>query len=206
MTTLYLIRHAENDYVGKRLAGCLPDIHLNQRGRAQAEELAKALASIHFEAIYASPLERAQETAEPIARVQNLKVILRPGLGEVDIGSWEGKSLKALRRRKLWAVLQSMPSLFQFPEGESIRQAQARITAELEALRAMHKGSKAILACIFHADPIKLALAHYMGLPLDMYQRLTVSPASISVLRVHDGQAKLLHLNQHLVSGVDTHE
>jgi probable phosphoglycerate mutase len=196
MTVLYLIRHAENDYLGKKkLAGWIPDIHLNERGVAQAEEVAMALSKTRLKAIYASPLERAIQTAGPIARVQGLEVIPRSGLGEIRYGRWQGKSLKALRRRKLWPIIQHTPSLARFPNGESFTEAQSRVVTELETLRAMHKQPKAAIACVSHADTIKLALAHYIGLPLDLFQRLAIEPASISVLFVGEGHVRLIGLN-----------
>lgn len=196
MTTILLIRHGENDFVRKhRLAGWLPDVHLNERGRRQAQALAEHLARVKLQAVYASPLERTMETAEPIAAAQGLEVIPRPALGEVRVGRWQGQSLKVLRRRKLWSLVQQMPSLARFPEGESFAEAQARVVAELEALRARHRGKRAVIACVSHADIIKLAIAYYLGLPLDLFQRLVVMPASISVLHIQDGAVRLLRLN-----------
>jgi probable phosphomutase (TIGR03848 family) len=196
MTIIYLIRHAENDYLGKeKLAGWLPGVHLNGRGVAQAEALAERLAGIRFRAIYASPLERALETAEPIARRQGLQVIPRPDLGEVRFGRWQGQTLKTLRRRKLWPIVVHSPALARFPEGESFHETQARVVAELEKLRGKHNRAKSAIICVSHSDTIKLAVAHYLGLPLDLFQRLTVEPASISILSIHQGHTRLICLN-----------
>jgi len=193
MTLLYLIRHGETDFIGKRLAGWLPGIHLNSRGRAQAEALVELLSGVRFAALYASPLERARETAEPLGRALGLAVELRPGLGEVRPGRWQGQPLGSLRRRKLWSVVHNAPSLARFPEGESFVESQARVVEDLEELRAIHP--KRTIACVSHADVIKLAIAHYLGLPLDMFHRLSVAPASVSVLSVADGYARLVRLN-----------
>jgi probable phosphomutase (TIGR03848 family) len=193
MTLLYLIRHGETDFIGKRLAGWLPGVHLNPRGRAQAEALAQLLSGVRFAALYASPLERSMETAEPLSRMLGLAVEPRPSLGEVRPGRWQGQPLRSLRRRKLWSVVQNAPSLARFPEGESFVETQARVVGELEELRAMHR--KKTIACVSHADVIKLAIAHYLGLPLDMFHRLSVAPASISILSVVDGYARLVRLN-----------
>ena len=195
MPTFYLIRHAENDFVGRRLAGWLPGVHLNEQGVAQARALAEALAPVKLAALYSSPLDRALETAEPLARTKGLEIRIRPDLGEVKVGRWEGESLRRLRRRKLWTVIQQAPSLARFPEGESFVEAQARVVAELEALREQHPGSRSAIACISHSDTLKLALAHYVGMPLDLFQRLTIEPASISILRISDGHVRLLQLN-----------
>ncbi len=196
MTTFYLIRHGHNDFLGKRkLAGRLPNIHLSEEGRRQAEALGRILSSVKFKALYASPLERAFETAEPLARTQGLDIITREGLLEIGYGSWQGQSLKALRRRKLWPILQNSPSLARFPGGESFPEAQARVVAEIEALRSLHRGKKGNIACVFHSDPIKLAIAHYLGLPIDLFQRITISPASISVLAISDSGIHIIGLN-----------
>ena len=196
MTTLFLIRHGQNDFVGKhKLAGWLPGVHLNDVGRAQAQAVADALRPITLQAVYASPLERTMETAAPIAEAQGLAVQSRPGLGELEVGQWEGRSLKSLQRLKMWQRVQLAPSLARFPGGESFAEAQARITAELDSLMHMHSSKKAVIACISHSDMIKLAIAHYLGLPLDLFQRLVVEPGSISVLAIHDGYTRLVKLN-----------
>ena len=200
MTIVYLVRHGQNDYVTQRkLAGWLPGVHLNDVGRKQAAQIAETLKSTKLQAVYSSPLDRAIETAKPIAAAQGLKVASRKGLGEVNIGSWQGLSLKAARRRKLWPTIQHTPSLARFPEGESFLEAQSRIVETLEAIRSKHSGA---IACVFHADPIKLAVAHYVGLPIDSFQRLEIEPGSISELQIKDGAARLIRLNV-IVPGAD---
>lgn len=195
MTTLLLIRHGENEYTAKgRLAGRLPGVNLNATGRAQAQALAAALKSVKLTAVYSSPLERAVETAQPLAAAHKLPVVKRKGLLESDLGQWEGKLLKTLQRDKRWSTLQNKPSLFRFPGGEGMLEQQARLVAEIEALRAMHK-PKDVIACVLHADPIKLIIAHYAGMPLDQFQRLQVSTASVSTLLLEDGRSMLERLN-----------
>lgn len=195
MPTILLIRHGENEYVKKgRLAGRLPGIHLNEKGLSQAELLGKSLAKVPIKAVYSSPLERAAETAKPIAKAHKLKVIKRDGLLELDMGKWENKTLKQLRRQKLWKVVQQSPSLARFPEGETFAEAQHRITTELQTLSARHK-PKDIIVCVGHSDMIKLAVAFYLGLHLDMFQRLIVSPGSISTLHITKTHALLINLN-----------
>jgi len=196
MTTIYLIRHGENDFIGKshKLAGWLPGVHLNDRGRIQAEALAEILYSVKLNALYASPLERTMETAEPLAKAKGLEIEKRKGLGEIKYGRWEGKSLKVLSKRKLWPVIQNTPSLARFPDGESFVEAQDRVVSEIEALRAIHKSPKASFACVIHADVIKLIIAHYLGLSLDLFQRIVVMPASISMLHI-DQIPRLVTLN-----------
>jgi len=195
MPTLLLIRHAENDYVKKGvMAGRLPGIHLNEKGRIQAQALAEKLATAPIKALYTSPLERAVETAEPIARALGLEPILRPGIAETDMGEWQGQSYKQLRRTKAWKTVQAAPSLFRFPGGESFAECQVRMVAEIESLRLQHD-NKDLFACISHGDPIKLAIAYYLGLPLDHFQRLWTSPASITALSIGEMGSRLLTMN-----------
>lgn len=195
MTAIYLIRHGENDWIGKRLPGRTPGLHLNDRGRAQARAIAELLRGVRLEAVYSSPLERALETAEPLAKVKGLRVRRRPGLVEMKAGSWQGQSLHNLRRRRLWPLIQFTPSLARFPGGESFVEAQARIAAELEALRRLHPRRGAAIACFTHADIIKLAVAHVLGLPLDLFQRILIQPASITLVQLAPGRAFLIRLN-----------
>ena len=195
MPIVLLIRHGENDYVRKnRLAGRKPGVHLNEAGHAQAQAVAEILAGAPIKAVYSSPIERAIETAEPIAQALKLEVIPRDGLMETDYGDWQDKTLKSLRRRKLWKVVQGRPSMARFPQGESFAEAQLRICQEIQALVAKH-GERDILVCVSHADPIKLAVAYFIGMPLDNFQRLAVSPASITALVVGEGFSHLMNLN-----------
>jgi len=195
MPLILLIRHGENDYVKKsRLSGRMPGIHLNEKGRAQAQTLAEKLKSAPIKAVYSSPLERAIETAEPLANALGLEVISRPGLIETDIGEWQGKTIKGLSRLKIWRKVLSAPSLMRFPGGESFIETQYRICQEIEWMRTQHD-PKVLIACFSHADPIKLAIAYYLGMPLDMFQRLGVSPASITALHLGEGESHLLTLN-----------
>ena len=196
MPLLLLIRHGENEYVKTgKMAGQLPNVHLNERGRKQAVELAAALKDVPLKAIYASPLERAVETAEPIAENRKLEIQLCPQLMDSDIGKWHGRTLKQLRRIKKWKIVQQAPSRFKFPEGESFLETQTRIASCLDEIAASYK-PKDVVAVVFHADPIKLAVAHYLGMPLDHFQRLACDTASVTVLYVSETGAHLVKLNQ----------
>lgn len=196
MPLLLLIRHGENDYSKTgRLAGRLPGVSLNERGRKQAEELGKAFAEVPLEAIYSSPLERAMETATPIAQARGLKVIPMPGLLEANVGEWQGKSVRRLAMSKYWRVVQSAPSRARHPGGESFVETQVRIVSTLDAICARHK-ERAMIACVFHADPIKLAIAHYIGLPLDHFQRLGCDTGSVTMLAIGPSSAHLIWLNR----------
>jgi probable phosphomutase (TIGR03848 family) len=195
MTVLMLIRHGENDYLKQnRLPGHLPDIHLNTHGREQAEALAESLKTLRIRAIYSSPLERAIETAEPLAQRLGLAIQLRPGLTDTNVGDWEGRLLKDLRKLPLWKQVQEMPSQAHFPGGESILETQKRVVREIDIICQVHK-PKEMVAVVFHADPIKAVLAHFLGLPLDNFQKLWVATGSLSVLRVGKSGGVLAALN-----------
>jgi probable phosphoglycerate mutase len=195
MPVVLLIRHGENEYVKKgRMAGRLPDVHLNEKGIQQAQVLAEKLSGAPIKAIYSSPLERAIETAEPLARALGLEILLRPGLVETDVGDWQGHTLKSVRRLKIWRTVQNAPSLMRFPGGESFADAQYRITREILQVCALHQPDE-MIACFSHADPIKLAVAYFLGLPLDNFQRLIVAPASITSLHIGENSSRLINLN-----------
>jgi broad specificity phosphatase PhoE len=194
MPTLLLIRHGENDYIKQnKLPGQTPGIHLNDRGCAQAQALADSLKKLPIQAVYSSTLERARETAEPLAQALKLEIEQRPGLMDADTGDWTGRSFKMLNRLKAWAVVQRAPSIFHFPAGESFLQCQERVVTDLDAIAHAHK--KGLVAVFFHADPIKMAIGHYIGLPFDNFQRLAISPGSLSILGMHEFGAALLALN-----------
>jgi probable phosphomutase (TIGR03848 family) len=195
MPLFLLIRHGENDYVKKgRLAGRLPGVHLNENGCKQALTLAEKLAEAPIKAIYSSPLERALETARPLASAKGLEVTILPGLNEIEVGEWQDQKLRSLSRQKIWRVVQMAPSRFQFPKGEAFAAAQVRICQELETLAKQHD-SKDLVVCFSHSDPIKLAVAYYAGMPLDMFQRLSISTASITALYLGEMGTRLLTMN-----------
>jgi len=196
MSLLLLIRHGENDYTKThKLAGRLPKVHLNEQGQKQAQALANALTHVPIKALYSSPLERAMETAKPIAESLGLTIQKEKGLLETNVGDWQGKSLKRLYLYKHWKVVQRAPSRAQFPNGETFYECQNRIVSAIDGILANHK-QKDIVACVFHADPIKLAVAHYIGLPLDQFQRLGCNTGSVSVLAIGEMGASLMKLNQ----------
>jgi probable phosphoglycerate mutase len=198
MPLFLLIRHGENEYVKTgRMAGRLPGVHLNEKGRGQAQALADKLAEAPIKAIYSSPLERAMETAEPLAKALGLEICQRPGLMETDIGEWQGQKVKGLSRLKIWRTVQRNPSIFRFPGGETFTEAQHRIVQELSGIAALHD-PKDVVACFSHSDPIKMAVAFFIGLPLDLFQRLSVSTGSITALYIGEGGSSLLNLNYDL--------
>ena len=135
------------------------------------------------------------ETAKPIAKSIGLKINKEKGLLETNVGDWQGKSLKRLYLLKHWKVVQRAPSRAQFPNGESFYECQTRIVSAIDNILSKHK-QKDIVACVFHADPIKLAVAHYLGLPLDQFQRLGCDTGSVSVLAIGEMGGHLMKLNQ----------
>ena len=195
MPIFLLIRHGETDYNKKMLLpGRLPDVHLNKKGRLQAQSLAEKLGAAPIKAIYSSPLERTMETAELLAKVLKLEVIPMPGLLETNCGEWQGQSIKRLRRQKIWQSVQQHPSLFHFPGGESIAECQHRMVQVLESLRSQHS-LQDLVACFSHSDPIKQLVAYYMGLPLDNFQRMNINTGSITALQISESGSRLLMLN-----------
>ena len=198
MPTFLLIRHGETDFNKKmHIAGRLPGVHLNKNGQRQALALAERLSNLPIKAIYASPLDRTMETAGPLARALKLEIIPTPGLLETDCGEWQEGSIRKLRRLKVWRSLQQHPSLFRFPGGESILECQHRMVQVLESLRQVH-AAQDIVACFSHSDPIKQLVAYYLGIPLDHFQRLTISPGSITVINISDNGTRLIMLNYNL--------
>ncbi|MGQ9903765.1 MAG: histidine phosphatase family protein [Anaerolineae bacterium] len=208
MPVLLLIRHATNDFVKTgRLPGQSANIHLNDEGKAQAESLGRSLKDRKLDAVYASHLERAIETAWRVAAPHGLSIVIRPDLADTNTGDLTGRLTKDLGdapdTRDLWKVVQTRPSEACFPNGECLAEMQKRVVAALEDIAAQHPdpeptpqthtkqengsgGADAdpppVVAVVMHADPIRAALAHFLGMPLDNFQRLGISPASISTV------------------------
>ncbi len=197
MPLLLLIRHGENDYVKTgKMAGRLPGVHLNERGQKQAQTLGEALKDVPIKAIYSSPLERAMETATPIANARKLQIIQEPDVMDADIGQWQGRSWKVLRLTKVWKIVQNSPSRFRFPDGESFPEMQTRIANALERILKKHNKPHDIVVVVFHADPIKLTVSHFLGLPLDNFQRLSCDTGSLTAIYASESGANLVKLNQ----------
>ncbi len=194
MTDVLLIRHATNNWVGDRLAGWTPDVHLNEPGQAQAAALAERLAAWPFSAIYSSPLERAVETAQAVAqRHDGLEVGIEDGVGESRYGDWTGQSIKELAKTPEWLQVQFTPGLARFPNGESLGEMQARAVAAVERLRRLHPSGA--IAIFSHADVIKALAAYYAGMPFDLFQRLVIDTASVTWIRFTPHGPRLLRLN-----------
>jgi len=188
------VRHAVTAVTGHRLPGRTPGLHLSDDGRRQAEQVARRLARLpRVAAVYTSPLERARETAAPIARARSLGLRVERGLSELDIGAWTGITLARARRKREWKTVQQHPSGFRFPGGESFPEMQARMTSTLADLVARHPG--ATLVAVSHADPIKAAAAQALGTPLDLFQRIVIAPASVTAIAYGPGGPVVLTVN-----------
>lgn len=193
MTVFYFVRHGVTAHTGHKLTGWMEGVSLTDEGRGQAERAAESLADVDLEAVYSSPIDRTRETAEIVARPHRLKVKTSKGIGEVGYGAWTGRPLKVLARTKLWATLQKWPSSVRFPEGDTLREVQVRAVEETERLRERHP--KGHVCVVSHADTIKLVLAHYMGIHIDLFQRIFIAPASVSVLHIGEHGPQILSLN-----------
>jgi probable phosphomutase (TIGR03848 family) len=186
-TLVLLVRHGETPTTGQVLPGRAPGLHLSERGRRQAERVAERLAGVRVDAVHTSPLERTRETAEPTEAATGLEAVVDPGLLECDFGEWTGAEISRLRRLKAWSTVQRAPSTFRFPGGESFVEMQARIVGAVDRVRTAHEGGAVV--CFSHADPIKAVLAHALGTHLDLFQRIVVSPCSVSAVSYVQGQA-----------------
>lgn len=181
-TTFYLIRHGSCDSVGKRISGRMPGVYLNEEGRREARELAERMENVALDAIYSSPLERARETAEPLARKLELPVRESPAFHEIDFGDWTNKSFDELAEIEEWRQYNHFRSGIAIPGGERMVEVQARVVAELERLKRMHPDQR--VAVFTHADVIRMTVLHYLGSPAEFNVRLEISPASVSVLQL----------------------
>ena len=193
MTTFFMVRHAVTDHTGKRLSGWMEGISLNDVGRDQAESVAASLEGVELDAIFSSPIARTIETARAIAGPHSLRVQTRRSLGEVEYGGWTDRPLRSLMRTKLWSKVQRWPSAARFPDGETLREVQARSVAEIEKIAEEYPSGK--VCCVSHGDVIKLVIAHYLGVHIDLFQRIVVAPASISVFALSERGPVVLSLN-----------
>lgn len=193
MTRFLFVRHGVTEHTGHKLSGLLPGIHLTDEGRAQAFAAAEYLADTTMSAIYSSPIERCRETAEIIAARHDVPLRMAEGLGEVGYGAWSGRSFRSVRRLKMWQVVQRRPSAVVFPEGETLRAVQARSVDTVEEMAARHP--KQTICCVAHADVIKLVVAHYLGVHIDLFQRIAIAPASVSGVSVDGPDVRVLTVN-----------
>jgi probable phosphomutase (TIGR03848 family) len=193
MTTFLLIRHATNSWIGRALAGRRPGVHLNDEGRNQAQRLVQRLRDVPVDAVYSSPLERALETAEPLASARGLAVHQRPRLIEIGFGDWTGREIASLEEDAHWKRFNNFRSGTRIPAGELMTEVQTRVVDELEELRRNHPDGT--VALFSHADVIKCAVTFYCGAPLDFMHRFEISPASVSIITLADWGPLVLAVN-----------
>jgi probable phosphomutase (TIGR03848 family) len=200
VATVLLVRHGLTAMTGPVLAGHTPGVHLDERGRAQAEAMAARLVPVPLATVVTSPLERCVETAQAVLAGRSLVSSIEPRLVEVRYGDWTGKPLKDLTKQPLWRVVQAHPSAAVFPgaEGEALAGAQSRAVSavrEWDARIAASAGPDAVWLACSHGDIIKAVLADALGLHLDLFQRIVVDPCSVSVVRYTDTRPFVLRVN-----------
>jgi len=192
-TRLILVRHAVTAQTGPLLSGRTPGIDLSDKGREQAVALGERLAGLPISVVYASPIERTTQTAAAVAGHHGLEVQALPGVLEADYGEWTGGKIADLAKTDLWKTVQRAPSRARFPSGESLAEMQIRMVVALEEVITRHRGE--LVVVVSHADPIKAAIAHYTGVHLDLFQRIVVSPASVTVFELGEHGAAMLKCN-----------
>lgn len=193
-TLVLLVRHGQTPTTGTTLPGRAPGLHLAEAGVAQAGAVAARIGALkNVTAVYASPLERTRETAAPIGKALGLRVKADRGLLECDFGEWTGRSLKDLMKLPEWRTVQRYPSGFRFPGGESFSEMQQRITGTIAERSAEHQGHT--IVAVSHADPIKAAVAQALGTHLDLFQRIVVSPCSVTAILYTPGGPVVLATN-----------
>jgi probable phosphoglycerate mutase len=197
-TVFHLVRHAAHDRVGSTLCGRMPGVSLGALGREQAGRLGQRFARESIASVQSSPLERARETAEPIAAQTGCTIEINEGIVEIEFGAWSGRTFEELGSDSAWATWNGARAVARPPRGETMLEAQSRIVHAMEALRGAYRDKAVVL--VSHSDVIKAALLYHLGLPVDAYPRIEIEPASISTLVVGDWGAKVVRLNEVVAS------
>lgn len=192
-TTFHLIRHASYDLLGRVLAGRASGHSLNAIGRIEATRIAERLSTEQITTVVSSPLERARETAAPIAAAVGVAVAIEPDLNEVDFGAWTGSAFDALHHDPEWRVFNQLRSMAQIPDGETMLAVQARAVAAILRLYQQSPGGQ--IAVVSHGDVVKGLLAYCLGIPLDLFRRIEISPASRSVVRLNQAAVRVDGIN-----------
>ncbi len=193
MTTLYLVRHASTELLPHTICGRLPDIHLNDKGRREAELLTQTLGDLPVHKLFSSPLERARETAAPLAQQLGLKVEISEAFNELDLGNWTGRTFAELEFNEEWKQWNSFRSGSEIPGGENMLNAQTRIVHGITSLQRDFPNET--LVVFSHGDPIRAALLYYLGMSLDFVHRIEISPAHVSVLAIDRWGAQVRGIN-----------
>jgi probable phosphoglycerate mutase len=194
VSEFYLIRHGDHDWLKKGIAGRIPGVHLNARGKKQAEELANRLERVKFDAIYSSPLERAMESAEPTARAKGMEIKVAPEILELDFGEWSGAPFEKLKNDPRWAEWNRHRSVTRMLGGELMSEVQNRAVAFLARLHAENR--EGVFALFSHGDVIRAAVCYFLGMPLDLLPRLDVEPASVSIVQLEPGGPRVVCVNR----------
>jgi len=196
VTTVVLVRHGLTRLTGPVLAGWTPDLHLDERGAAQAAAVAERLRPLPLDAVVSSPLDRCLDTAAAVLHGRDQELVVDDRLGECRYGDWTGRPLKELAKDPLWKVVQAHPSavVFPGPEGEALRDTQARAVNAVRDWNARLGPDATWLACS-HGDVIKAIVADAMGLHLDSFQRIAIDPCSVTVLRYTELRPFVVRVN-----------
>ncbi|HEX2139028.1 MAG TPA: histidine phosphatase family protein [Woeseiaceae bacterium] len=194
MTTFYLVRHAEKDGPDDLLSGRAPGRGLSAAGHRQAGQLADALAHEPIGRVISSPLQRACETALPLARRLDVEAEQSEALGDIDYGAWTDRTAESLAGDPEWRRFHAFRSAQRIPEGELLIDVQARFVREMLRLRLeVPEGG---IALVSHSDPIKLAIAHFAGVPLDLFSRFEIDSASLSILVLTGDSVRIVGINR----------
>lgn len=179
---------------GKRLYGRSEGVSLSKAGREQAAALARRVAEVPLDALYASPLDRCMETARTLSDACGVPVTPLEGVLEIDYGMWTGRPFTSLRRTRLWREFHGAnPSAPRFPGGETLAEAQTRAVEAVGDLAERHP--KGTVGVVTHGDVVALVLAHYAGIHVDLFQRLEVAPASVTAIALGSGAPKIRRVN-----------
>lgn len=188
--TLLFIRHAAHDLLGKSIAGRTSGVGLNKNGLHQAAALGERLSHFPIDGVFSSPLQRAVETAEPICRRLGLAMQIADELNEVVFGGWTGRSFDDLRDDPLWKQFNSFRGATAAPGGELMLEVQARVVRWIATIR-----HRRCLAIVTHGDVIRATLAHFLGTPLDLFLRIEIDPASVSIVELGGDWVKVRAVN-----------
>lgn len=193
ITRVFFVRHGVTDQTGKVLYGHTKGLNLNDEGKEQARLLAEYFSPIHVDAIFSSPLERAYQTAEAIALNRNLEITQRDELMDTDVGSWTNFTLEACSKLPEWKTVLSQPSQFKFEEGESFVDVFDRMSNIVHQIVSFNAGKNVVITC--HRDPIIILLASYLGVHMDLFQRIPCKPASLAEVVFENGIARVESVN-----------
>jgi broad specificity phosphatase PhoE len=199
MTIFYLLRHGEHAVQGRIAAGRTPGIGLSERGRAEAAWAAERLANANIAAIYASPLERAQETAHIVGRRLDLPVTVLDDLSELDFGEWTGLTFEEIRKDSRWLVWAAQRSVACIPGGETMRAVQRRVVEAMMEMRETHPDDSIVM--VSHGDVLRAALMFALAMPIDFYGRIEVATASVSTVRIDAHGIRVVAVNERYAAG-----